>query len=575
MFLAATSIEQFWNKDDELLFLGRWCTRNRTPAELLRLHYKILANPWDDRERLYRTIDYLEEFAETALTQLSEYLNKIHGVHFDQRYWRILVSPWIVNYLHVLFDRYSILTDAFAKFADLKTVILDTESFSRPADTAAFVTATSRDVYNLQLFSSLLRAMGHDFGSRPYEPASTEVKSQPRTFGTVLKHRLLMVESALAEAVAKNNAIAMCSMSWRRPYSWKLAAGTGFRFFPLTLASEGILPAPEEPDISAREKMTSIPAANEFERIFWLQLAADLPQIYLETHEKMRQIVRSGNVTRQTLMADNAWYYDESFKFFAAETCLDGGRILAVQHGGGYGISRYTPVEIHEKKIADAYFVWGWADSKPRHHNLPNPRMSRETSHIKRESSIIFISTGGPLYLLRFHSSPLGDQWSEYFEWQLRFFKELTHLKRRSLVYRPYPANLGFDITSQVKGAYPEVRIHRGKLWRGLERARLVVIDHCGTTFLETLAANIPTILYWDPQRWEVREEAMPYMDLLQKAGILWRLPEDAAHAVDRLYDNIQAWWDAKETQAARREFVKRFALQSDNWVQTWKRDVK
>ena len=190
---------------------------------------------------------------------------------------------------------------------------------------------------------------------------------------------------------------------------------------------------------------------------------------------------------------------------------------------------------------------------------------------IKNASSILFISTSNPLYLFRFQSTPLGDQWADYFEWQLKFIEALSLSKRRVFIYRPYPIDQGLDITTQVEVRWPETRIHRGPLSAALGKSRLVVLDHCGTTLLEVLAANIPTVAYWDFHRWEIREDAMPLIELLIASGILWSSPEDAAHAVEEVYDQAEGWWNGYDIQAARRAFVERFALQSRNWIDAWK----
>ena len=577
MFLASTAIEQFWNKNEELLFLGRWCVRRLSPNELKQLRYTVLPNPWNDRRRLSEVESYLDRFSETALNQLSEYLNQTHGVHLDTRYWRVLVSPWLVHYLHVLYDRYTILSDAFAKYPDLQTVVLDPECFYRPPDTGSFAKASMEDPYNLQLFSALLGAMEHDFQTQPYHPIVTGAQPDRNTLRVRLKKAVLRAESvAKTIAIKRGDGVGMYSMYWKRPQQWTLALHSGFKFFPFSLTTSPLARAGSHRDPQRRHAIGSLPASSPFEKIFWRLAEDDFPEIYLEGYEYAREAVLSSNPRfPEAVLADSAWYFDEPFKFFAAEAHRSGKCLVAAQHGGGFGLTRYIPSELHESRLADAYFVWGWADSQPKHHNLPSPCIGRDRRPSKNHSSILFISTANPLYLCyRFHSTPLGDQWIDYFEWQLRFLKELSTSYRRSTIYRPYPIENGFDITAQVQEKFPEVRIDRGRLPHELSRSRLVVIDHSGTTFLQTLASNIPTILYWDPQRWEIRDEAMPYMELLVKAGILWPTPEDAARAVERVYDNVTDWWDGREIQNARRTFCSRFALSSENWVQAWKKQL-
>ena len=99
---------------------------------------------------------------------------------------------------------------------------------------------------------------------------------------------------------------------------------------------------------------------------------------------------------------------------------------------------------------------------------------------------------------------------------------------------------------------------------------KLVVIDHLATTLLETLAANIPTILFWDPNRWEVRDEAETYFESLRQVGILWHSPERAAEKLVQIYAEPGSWWDSDDLQTVRRQFVTRYALVQQDWISSW-----
>jgi putative transferase (TIGR04331 family) len=95
------------------------------------------------------------------------------------------------------------------------------------------------------------------------------------------------------------------------------------------------------------------------------------------------------------------------------------------------------------------------------------------------------------------------------------------------------------------------------------------------TTFLEALVANIPTILFWDPTRWEMRDEAEPYFEELRNVGILWHSPEAAAAKVDSVYEDPWEWWGVPGLQEVRQRFVDRYALASKDWARQWAKALK
>jgi putative transferase (TIGR04331 family) len=90
------------------------------------------------------------------------------------------------------------------------------------------------------------------------------------------------------------------------------------------------------------------------------------------------------------------------------------------------------------------------------------------------------------------------------------------------------------------------------------------------TTLLESLAANIPTIAFWDPRLWELRAEAEADFQLLRAAGILHHEPEAAAAAVHDFWPQVKDWWNQTGVQQAREQFVQRHALNSPEWARQW-----
>jgi putative transferase (TIGR04331 family) len=85
-------------------------------------------------------------------------------------------------------------------------------------------------------------------------------------------------------------------------------------------------------------------------------------------------------------------------------------------------------------------------------------------------------------------------------------------------------------------------------------------VTYNGTTYLETFAANYPTLLYWNPMHWEVREEVKPYFNNLVKVGILHYTPESLASKINEIYSDPLFWWKQQEIQITKDDFCRQFA---------------
>ena len=75
-----------------------------------------------------------------------------------------------------------------------------------------------------------------------------------------------------------------------------------------------------------------------------------------------------------------------------------------------------------------------------------------------------------------------------------------------------------------------------------IKKSRLFISTYNATTYLESMAWNVPTIIFWDENCWELKEEAKPYFELLKSVGIFHNSPESAAKHMTNIWDNVDDW---------------------------------
>lgn len=584
MFLGTTALSEFWEKDHEILFLGSWCLRHDRRVEWEKLRLRVMPSPWKDRERFYEATAYLDQCYERLLAQLGDYLDDVHGVPHGRRYWRILLGPWCFHYLHVVYDRYVHLLDAFSKHPVKRTLVLDPSSFRVPRDTSEFQELVSDDPYNLQLFSQVLKAMGHSFPARQFREEWGELgngrlkqgwASFPRK---AITKSLALASSVLACAGSGQGSIGLWKSRLQYKHACRLALRTHLRVVPLELPARWPFPVPNAVFGGHRAGLADLQYHDNFERVAVELLPVNLPVMYLESYPSAREsILMQARKAPETILCSDGWYFDEPFKFLAAELSDRKRRFVAVQHGGGYGIFRYIYSERHEMSVSDTFMVWGWADpSNSQMRNLPSPALSvlkgqEEARSLASRPTVFFISTANLRYLMRLHSFPVGIFNQEYIHWQMRFLGALPIELRRVLLFRGFPGKNGDEGRDRVTEQFKEIRVDKlSRIYKRIRQARLCVVDHAGTTFLEALRANVPTVLFWDSACTEVRQEAESYFENLRKAGILYESPEEAAAKVVKVYDEPWLWWGDPAVQAARRTFVDRLALGQRDWMDCW-----
>jgi putative transferase (TIGR04331 family) len=592
MFLATTAVPGLWDDQHEILCLDSGCLRPDKQAEWGPLNYRVMSSPWVDRERFYEAARYMDEYSERFLVQLVEYLNSVHHQSNSLRYWRILVGPWLMSHLHTVYDRYNHLSDAFSQYPELQTSFLDSGCYQVPSDMAEYSAERRDDIYRLQVATELLTGMGYEFPTVVIDANERKSPTVPVTgiknwIGSVKRARnsfFRIIEGIVIDGLTKVRTVALLQLDLPRSTTWGVAIRTGLQAIPSGIRSEGFFDRFEPVFDERRNGLAEIESTNEFERLFVRTLPSNFPTLYLEGFCSAKsETLDKFSKFPPMLMSDTGWYFNEPFKFLSAESVERGSRLVAGQHGGAYGVYKSAPFELHEFRISDSHAVWGWADpGEQKFMNLPSPKLSSHYAKwTKRQprnadGPILFVTAPYRPYLQRFHSAPIGSLWEDYIDYQLRFFAASSEEFRELLLIRSRPIIDGWSVRERISDRFPDIRWDgQGPFNQSLKRCRLAVVDHPSTTFLESLAANVPTVLFWHPERYEWRSEAAPYFEALKTTGVLYHSPEEAAAKVASISDDPWEWWGREEVQQARRNFADRYAQIHDDWSGQWAAALK
>jgi putative transferase (TIGR04331 family) len=159
--------------------------------------------------------------------------------------------------------------------------------------------------------------------------------------------------------------------------------------------------------------------------------------------------------------------------------------------------------------------------------------------------------------------------------WELRFVKNLNKKFSNNLKIRLYPHSYGWGLKKFWMDNIPDISFaNKDKMSYLLASSSIIVIDHPSTTILESLALNIPTILYWNHSRFIMRSTALPFLDELKSVGILHESPESAASMINQIADDPLSWWTLSSVQSVRDKFCNFFAKSSEDWIKQWKSEL-
>ena len=154
--LVATALHSSkLNKHQEITYLGEWARLHGDVDE--NSTSSVIPYHWDDRNKLNKDSIYLDKVYEKVLALLANKLNEIHHSYHELRYWRIILGPWLITFISVLFDRWEIIRSLAAtgeKYTAEFRIRIDEHLI--PQNYHEFERAIISDHWNDAIFSLLI-----------------------------------------------------------------------------------------------------------------------------------------------------------------------------------------------------------------------------------------------------------------------------------------------------------------------------------------------------------------------------------------------------------------------------------
>lgn len=576
-FLITCADERSWNTERPVVFLGEWCRRIDREHVWGALD-GVVARPvrFDGAER-ERVISRIDALSRELLAELTELLNRLHGIARSQRYWRILLGHWLHRYTALLFHRWYAVQEVLEEHQISGTMV-----FSGPAtqlaghDTVALSWASNDDVWNNVLIGRVL----HESASVPIEYRELQEEhpsSVPSGAALAGSNEPVLSPAQLIDrtlGVFQRATSSFVVSSYLPPWqsallSMRLGDVPRLRRSPPVqpAAVDMHLRAANRPDPRAQR---GLPA---FARRMLLEM---LPTCYLEGFAALhRQVAQQGWPNRPRLIfTSNGFDTSEVFKLWAAQKAEDGSPYIVGQHGSNYGTASYCPSEIECVETGDAFITWGWRGNNAK----CRPAFIFKTAGRSRGKW----RPGGGLLLVEDCLPHLTTAWDPYPDFaayqedQFRFVERLPEAVKRALTVRLHAEyrKMSWGDAERWRRRLPAVVLEEGtaRLSALIRRSRLVVHTYDSTGVLENLALDIPTLCFWAGGTRHLRASAVPVYGLLLDAGILHATPESAARKVADVWDDVGAWWRSEGVQGPRTKFIEQYAKTAARPVRSLKR---
>jgi putative transferase (TIGR04331 family) len=547
-----------FGSNKKIIFLGEWCKLNNNHNDAKTIPYH-----WNNRKKFYRDYFYISSIYEEFLDILQIKLNSIHNVNFSKNYWRIVLGPWLFQFIAIIFDRWQMIKLSQSKYNITSAYIADiSNKNSIFTDYYEFSYSNYSNSWNNIIYEQLIT----NWTKLKIQKFKTVEKFLPTKKKTHYKKILFnYILNLFSKLFYKKN-----NLFFITPYfSSKLSFFLQLRL-KVTPFLWGEVHLKNSVSLYKRDFILKNNSKKKFYKILSVMIPKHLPVIYLEGYKNAQNYINKLPWPKNPkfIFSSNSFIINDIFKLWLAHQKENNKTLfISGQHGGNYFTSKFFWFESHQLKISDRMITWGNAD-KINTSIIPlfNFKVAGKQFKYCKQGHLLLINNEVSRNPLPIASSFLGPQYLEYLNDQYKLIKKLNTNVIKNLLIRPYLHDLGWNQTLRFKNLNLNLKFDKQKdIIESLKLSRLCVVNFNSTVLLETFNLNLPTIVLLNKKFDELRVSSKPYFDILEKAGILFYDPILAANKINKIWENVGAWWNNQKVKAAVNIFCKKFSQKSKN----------
>ena len=561
---VSTRVENKESQEKKKIFSGAWCFDSRESLiETNNKNHIILKDPWDQFSNFKTRYEFIYESVILFSKKLSKSLNRIHNSDYNQRYWNILVLPWLVNYIPSVYYRWEIVKNAIQLSGGKLSFTLFENKYVREINnTIDFHNSISgNDEYNYYIYKEILKYFSKN--NKLIKFYNNKLFFDKKK---IMKKNFMFNDlwDKLNFYFAKNNKIFLDDKLLKKENFLKM----NLNFKQLPLKSLSYFNYLRELQILEKinyslEKRKSLRIIdqnnnNDFYKFLENQILLDLPKSFIEGYEKINSIAKNLQTKTKLIITGYKHFHSEIFKIWSANLLKDKKtKLFACVHGGSEQV-KYTGCLQFESLIADKKIIW----SKPRNKNdlqMPPLYLNERNLERKQPEFLTFVEEGHTKYPNRISTPSVATFYKNY-DFINYLVENLNAEIRSKILYLP-TNHFNKDETKKIKSILNKNYINKSKI---------VICPYPITSFTESILSG-PTILINEFSKIPLQNFDFNFEQEFVKNKISFGSIQDACKHINEIWDDPYGWWNSSGVQNVIKHFKKDYCNIKKNYLTEWK----
>tara|TARA_B110000858_G_C17807371_1_gene478820 strand:+ start:2549 stop:4321 length:1773 start_codon:yes stop_codon:yes gene_type:complete len=586
--IVLTKTDNFFKKNHKNTYLSRACFSYDLEKKLPNEIKKLSPHHWNDYDKLKKDKEYFNELIDRIFPALLFALNSLKKKKYSKKFWKILITHWLHSFIYINFDHWEMIRNLKLKE---KKYFIDTFQINNediiPNTLEDYIRLFGSDAWRQIMLIKILKFKFLKSKKKIEYLINNNLENDiSKNRHIIEKYQKNLIKKFIINSYNKIFGFIIKKQNFliARSYLGRLnEILLNLKLFQLpTIFVPNIYTLSSKPSLEFRGKITlNFIPTNNFEKFLKKEIINQLPISFLEGFDEIENKIKDLNFpeTPKCIFVSNS-HHKSVLSRYCANNAENGCKIIHGQYGGSYGQWDMHWLEKYYKSISDIYLTWGWTD----HPNTYPLGMLRPLGPVRKEKKnykqLLMIGKTIKSYGYSLDSNSRACQSKNYLNDCFLAIKNLRIDIKENLKIRLKPVGKGWEEKDRFKDLLSANKIDMGKesIFSVIKKTKIYFATYNGTGYLESLAMNIPTVLFSNPYDEKLRGDSLEYFKLLEDNKIYFKDPILATNHINQVWDDVNKWWLSEKVQSAREKFCLKYAKNNtkklDDIIKIFKKEL-
>ena len=573
--LVTTPILDSFSSKSENLIVGKWCLQElkNTKKNLI-----ISESPyhWASEDKVKKDYKYLKKFYYQTISNISSLLNDYHNVDKPERYWHIILGPFLVNFIPLIWDRW----ETIRNLSNIKFKTIIFKSRNGPSvfeDVQDFIMSINDNYWNHSVYVEIIKLLKKqncifeekEFDKYKRNPSfwNPYLKKIDKKNNNFLKSNL----SNLIDPFFKNNKYLFYDVAFNKINFIKLNLTLGQ--IP-TINSKFDRKIFKNNTINRDKLKIGTESNDQFENYCNYAIIKNLPKTYLENYKNIKNFTDKIDLNPEKIITSYAHINNDIFKIWTSEQVLKGKKFIITDHGGYIDeSSHFNSME----KYSDVFFKWNKTEIPSTKQVPPNLFLNKRKilNSFQLGKKLLFLTHNCNLYPFRIGPSPISALMVDVQNSWISFLKKIQKDKKFNLKIRTQPVD-SWNFKGLVLSNFNKnILSKEKKLSSEIKNSKIIINTTPQTALIECMKSGVPTILITNGYTVDVPHSINQILEKLKNNKIFFDCFDEAFDHINEIYNDPLLWWNSAKIQKIREEFAFCCSLETKNNLNFWSESLK